>query len=152
YRIPGEVDAPPIQVIERPAPPPLPVARVLRRKAPAMRRDELMTWLGMLIFLVVVYWYGLSLPRPHHYAALYPSRRTPPARTGAPPTTPHTLVTHETSHCHPCRPAARSHAGPTSRFAALDLGRATLAQARAQASGHRRIARGTRVRGRVCPW
>jgi hypothetical protein len=49
-----------------PPKPPLPVARVVRPKAPAIRRDELVTWLAMLIFLVVVYWYGLSLPRPHH--------------------------------------------------------------------------------------
>ena len=65
YRIPGEVDVQPIQTIERPAPQPLPVARVVRRKRPA-RRAELVNWFVMLIFLVVVYWYGLSLPRPHH--------------------------------------------------------------------------------------
>ena len=65
YRIPGEVDVPPIHAIERPAPQPLPVARVVRRKRTAMRRAELVNWVVMLIFLVVVYWYGLSLPRPH---------------------------------------------------------------------------------------
>lgn len=66
YRVPGEVNVQPIQTIERPEPQPLPAARVVRRKRPAMRRAELVNWLAMLIFLVVVYWYGLSLPRPHH--------------------------------------------------------------------------------------
>ena len=66
YRIPGEVDVQSIHVIGRRAPQPLPVARVVRRKRPAMRRAELVNWIVMLIFLVVVYWYGLSLPRPHH--------------------------------------------------------------------------------------
>lgn len=66
YRIPGEPDVRPVPAIERPAPQPLPVARVVRRKRPAMRRDELVNWLVMLVFIIVVGWYGLSLPRPHH--------------------------------------------------------------------------------------
>lgn len=64
YRIPGEPDVRPVAASE--APQPLPVARVVRRKHPAMRRDELVNWLVMLVFLIVVGWYGLSLPRPHH--------------------------------------------------------------------------------------
>lgn len=64
YRIPGETDVIPIQRME-PAPQPLPVARVVRRRRPAMRRDELVNWFVMLVFIVIVGWYGLNLPRPH---------------------------------------------------------------------------------------
>jgi hypothetical protein len=67
YRIPGEVEVMPMQVCARPAPPaqPFPPARVVRRRRPRMRRDEIVTWLGMLLFLVGMFWYGLCLPVPH---------------------------------------------------------------------------------------
>ena len=67
YRIPGEpeamlsIDARPV-----PQPQPLPIAKVVRSRRFGMRRDEVMTWLGMLVFLVVMAWYGLTLPVPHH--------------------------------------------------------------------------------------
>lgn len=68
YRIPGASEGMPHPADARPAPQPepLPIAKVMRTRRPAMRRDEVMTWLGMLVFLVVMAWYGLSLPVPHH--------------------------------------------------------------------------------------
>lgn len=67
YRIPSEAEVMPIPMAERPAlpPQPLPPARIVRRTRPWMRRDEVLTWLLMAVFLVVVGWYGLSLPVPH---------------------------------------------------------------------------------------
>lgn len=67
YRIPGEVKVISMQVYAPPSPPAqrFPSARVVRRQRPRMRRDEIMTWLGMLLFLVGMFWYGLSLPVPH---------------------------------------------------------------------------------------
>src|ERR1043166_5774431 len=50
YRIPGEVEVMPMRVSASPAPSPqpLPPARVVRRRRPAMRRDEGGNWLGVL--------------------------------------------------------------------------------------------------------
>ena len=63
YRIPGDAEV--IQVTERTAPQPLPPAKVVRRRRPFMERGEALTWLVLLLFLVVVGWYGLTLPLPH---------------------------------------------------------------------------------------
>src|SRR5439155_247167 len=54
YRILGEAEAMPMLVSAPPAPPPqpLPSARVVRWRRPAMRRDEVVNWLVMLVFLV----------------------------------------------------------------------------------------------------
>jgi hypothetical protein len=67
YRIPGEVEVMPMRVSAPPAPSPqpLPPARVVRRRRPAMRRDAVVNWLVMLAFLVGMYWYAFSLPVPH---------------------------------------------------------------------------------------
>lgn len=67
YRIPGEAEVMPMHVSAPLAPPPqpLPSARVVRRRRPAMRRDEVVNWLVMLAFLVGMYWYAFSLPVPH---------------------------------------------------------------------------------------
>lgn len=67
YRIPDEADVLLRQMSAPPAlpPQPLPSARVVRRSGPRMRRDEVMTWLVMLLFLVGMYWYALRLPVPH---------------------------------------------------------------------------------------
>jgi hypothetical protein len=67
YRIPSEAEMVPMQVSAPPAPSPqpLPPARVVRRRHPAMRRDEVVNWLVMLAFLVGMYWYAFSLPVPH---------------------------------------------------------------------------------------
>lgn len=67
YRIPGEADVMAMQVNTPPAPPPQPLspARVVRRRRLGMRRDEVVNWLVMLVFLVGMYWYAFSLPVPH---------------------------------------------------------------------------------------
>ena len=66
YRVPGEAEVIPMQVSAHPAPPqPLPPARVVRKRRPAMRRDEVVNWLVMLAFLIGMYWYAFSLPVPH---------------------------------------------------------------------------------------
>src|SRR5690349_19869581 len=59
YRIPGEVEVMRTVAIAPVVPQPLPPARVVRRRRPVMRRDELVTWLLVLLFIVVVGWYGL---------------------------------------------------------------------------------------------
>jgi hypothetical protein len=66
YRIPGAAEVMPMALDARPAPPPqqLPPARMVRRRRPLMRRDELLTWLLLALFVVVMGWYGLSLPVP----------------------------------------------------------------------------------------
>jgi hypothetical protein len=63
YRIPDEAEVLPMQVSAPHAPPP---ARLVRRSRPRMRRDEVVNWLVMLLFLVGMYWYALSLPALHH--------------------------------------------------------------------------------------
>jgi hypothetical protein len=67
YRIPGEAEVMPMQVSAPPVPQPqpLPPARVVRRRGPRMRRDEIVNWLVMLLFLVPMYWYAFHLPVPH---------------------------------------------------------------------------------------
>jgi hypothetical protein len=66
YRIPGEAALMPIDTRPAPQPEPLPVARVMRRRRSSMQWDEWVTWLLMALFVVVVGWYGVHLPRPHH--------------------------------------------------------------------------------------
>jgi hypothetical protein len=67
YRIPGETEVLPMHVnaTPAPAPQPLPAARVLHRQRPRMRRDEVVNWVALLLFLVGMYWYAFSLPVPH---------------------------------------------------------------------------------------
>jgi hypothetical protein len=57
-----------VQIDTRPAPQPkpLPVARVMRQQRSSMQWDEWVTWLLMALFVVVVGWYRVHLPRPHH--------------------------------------------------------------------------------------
>jgi hypothetical protein len=52
----------------RPAsqPQPLPPARVVRRRRPAMQWDEIATWILIAVFVVVVGWHLLHLQPPHH--------------------------------------------------------------------------------------
>jgi len=67
YRIPGPADMM-TSVDPRPAPQPeplLPPARVLRRRRPAMRWDEVATWLLIATFFVVVGWQMLHLHLPN---------------------------------------------------------------------------------------
>jgi hypothetical protein len=66
YRIPGQAEVM-TSVDARPArqPEPLPPARVLRRRRPAMRWDEVATWLLIATFVVVVGWQLLHLQLPN---------------------------------------------------------------------------------------
>ena len=64
YRIPG--DSPP-EPAAAPPPDELPTVRrvrVVRRSRPRMRRDEVVNWLVVLLFLLGMYWYAFSLPVP----------------------------------------------------------------------------------------
>lgn len=67
YRIPGEAEVTPMSVsaprVSQPQP--LPPAKVVRRRGPWMRRDEIVNWLVMLRFLVPMYWYAFHLPVSH---------------------------------------------------------------------------------------
>jgi hypothetical protein len=69
YRIPGadEADTVPMKVSASPTPPAerLLPARVARQRRLAMRRDEVVNWLVMLVFLVGISWYAFNLPVPH---------------------------------------------------------------------------------------
>jgi hypothetical protein len=55
YRIPGDA----------PQPQPLPPARVVRRRCPAMRWDEVATWLLIGTFVVIVGWHMFHLQLPN---------------------------------------------------------------------------------------
>jgi hypothetical protein len=68
YRIPGDAEVVAMTVDARPAPEPqpLPPARVMRRRRPAMQWDEIATWILIAIFVVVVGWQMLHLQLPHH--------------------------------------------------------------------------------------
>jgi hypothetical protein len=67
YRILGDVEVVPMQREARPVPhpQPLPLARVVRRRRPPMQWGEVVTWLLMATFVVVVGWHGLHLQLPH---------------------------------------------------------------------------------------
>ncbi len=65
YRIPGNTEVMAMAVDARPAPQPLPPARVVRRRRPAMQWDEIATWILIAIFVVVVGWHCLHLQLPH---------------------------------------------------------------------------------------
>jgi hypothetical protein len=67
YRIPGEAEVTRIPTAERTVllPQTLPPSRVVRQRQLG-RRDEVVTWLVMVLILVAVGWYGLALPLPHH--------------------------------------------------------------------------------------
>ncbi|HEX8112843.1 MAG TPA: hypothetical protein VF516_34165 [Kofleriaceae bacterium] len=52
-----------------PQPQPLPPARVVRRRRPAMQWDEIATWILIAVFVVIVVvvgWHLLHLQLPHH--------------------------------------------------------------------------------------
>jgi hypothetical protein len=66
YRIPGNTEVIAVAVDARPAPQPLPPARVVRSRRPAMQWDEIATWILIAVFVVVVGWHGLHLQLPHH--------------------------------------------------------------------------------------
>ncbi len=52
--------------VQQAPPPQLPRGLVMRQRRPWVQRSELVNWLLMGLFLVVVGCYGLSLPVPHH--------------------------------------------------------------------------------------
>jgi hypothetical protein len=64
YRIPGQAEVVPLSATERPAPQPIPSAKVVRRRRRSVQRDQVVNWLVILLFLVVVGWYAFSLPAP----------------------------------------------------------------------------------------
>jgi len=68
YRIPGNTEVMAMAIDARPAPQPqpLPPARVVRRRRPAMQWDEIATWILIAVFVVVVGWHLLHLQLPHH--------------------------------------------------------------------------------------
>lgn len=68
YRIPGEAEVTALLVDARPQPQPesLPPARLVRRRRPAMRWEEVATWLLFAVFSVVIGWHLLHLQVPHH--------------------------------------------------------------------------------------
>ena len=65
YRIPSEADILPHRLDVQPAPQPLPVAKVVRRRRRPIDWAEVATWLLMAVFVVLVGWHGLHLERPH---------------------------------------------------------------------------------------
>jgi hypothetical protein len=69
YRIPSEADVMlhrrDAQPVPPPPPHPLPVAKVVPRRRRPIDWAEVATWMLMAVFIVVVGWHGLHLPRPH---------------------------------------------------------------------------------------
>ncbi len=67
YRIPGNTEVMAMAVDARAAPQPLPLppARVVRHRRPAMQWDEIATWILIAVFVVVVGWHLLHLQLPH---------------------------------------------------------------------------------------
>jgi hypothetical protein len=63
YRIPGHTEVMAMAVDAQPQP--LPPARVMRRRRPAMQWDEIATWILIAIFVIVVGWHMLHLQPPH---------------------------------------------------------------------------------------
>jgi hypothetical protein len=68
YRIPGAAEAMARTVDARPVPQPepLPPARVVRRRRPAMQWDQIGAWILMATFVVVIGWRLFHLQMPHH--------------------------------------------------------------------------------------
>jgi hypothetical protein len=68
YRIPGDAEVMALLIDARPEPQPkpLPPARVVHRRRPAMRWEEAATWLLFAVFAVVIGWHLLHLQVPHH--------------------------------------------------------------------------------------
>jgi hypothetical protein len=68
YRIPGASEVMAMTVDARPAPQPepLPPARVVRRRRPAMQWDQIGAWILMATFVVVIGWRLFHLQMPHH--------------------------------------------------------------------------------------
>jgi hypothetical protein len=67
YRIPGGDEVRATAIDARPAPEsqPLPPARAVRRRRPAMQWDEIASWLLIATFVVVVGWHMLHLHLPN---------------------------------------------------------------------------------------
>ena len=67
YRIPGGDDVRATAVDVRPTPvsQPLPPARVMRHRRPAMQWDAIATWLLIATFVVMVGWHVLHLQLPN---------------------------------------------------------------------------------------
>jgi len=68
YRIPGAAEVTAMTVDARPAPQPepLPPARIVRRRRPAMQWDQIATWLLMTTLVVVIGLRLVHLQLPHH--------------------------------------------------------------------------------------
>jgi hypothetical protein len=67
YRIPGDDEVRATAINARPVPEsqPLPPARAMRRRCPAMQWDEIATWLLIATFVVVVGWHMIHLQLPN---------------------------------------------------------------------------------------
>jgi hypothetical protein len=63
FRIRSEADVLPARDLTCPAP--LPVARVVVQRRPGRCLGEVLTWLSLALFIIVMGCYGLSLPVPH---------------------------------------------------------------------------------------